>query len=305
MEYQTYVWGVFEQVNGVTMESHSTNKPGYSEIQPIKTLKARLEFESDSWRLPESDGDGIGWSPVFDPARDLAAYHRLAISPFRIEDLLSVWQRTTSGTGHLNVIMDCEVTESLVEDGLGVLRTLHKHTVDMVGPDTAEGLLVLDDDALEIYVRSFAVRELTLVRVSGPVERGDITAMLSSTAQGRSPLDVELRGIAATEFRANGPTIIESREIQTVAAALGTDLARYVESILRVPKGEIPEPPDSAVMRLLARSGSIMVRPQDTELLGNNVDVGICTSPKTHQGKIDTSLVFCRPDGTWHAREAA
>jgi len=287
------------------MESHSTNKHGYSEIQPVKTLRARLEFESDSWQLPQSGGEEIGWSPIFDPARDMAAYHRLAISPFRIEDLLAIWNSCSPGEGHLNVIMDCEVTESLVPDGLDVLRSLHRRTIEMVGPDTAEGLLVLDDAALETYVRSFAIRELALVRVAGPLERGDVTAMLSSTAQGRSPLDVELRGIAATEFRTDGPTIIESRDVQTVASALGADLARYVESVLRVPNGEIPDPPDSAVMRLLARSGSIIVRPQDTELLGNNVDVGICTSPRTRKGEIDTSLVFSRPDGTWHAGEAA
>ena len=130
-------------------------------------------------------------------------------------------------------------------------------------------------------------------------------AMLSSASHGRSPLDVEIRGVAATEFVQNGPTILESRQVDIVASALGTDLARYVESILRVPSGEIPPPPDSAVMRLLAKSGSILVRPQDTELLGNNVDVGICTSPRTRRGAIDTSLIFCRPEGTWHAREAA
>ncbi|MDG2029688.1 MAG: hypothetical protein P8J45_01660 [Phycisphaerales bacterium] len=288
------------------MESDRSNNNEFSTgIEPIRTLKARLDFESDAWKPGGHQGHGQGWHQVFDQTRDLSAYHRLAISPFRLEDLLRIWGCGSGHEGKLNVILDCEVTGALVEDALDVLRDLHRHTVNMVGPDTAEGLLVLDDKALEVYTRSFAIKELALVRVDGPVDRGDIMAMLSSSSEGRSPLDVELRGIAATEFTSDGPTILESRQVDVVASALGTDLARYVESILRVPNGEIPPPPDSAVMRLLAKSGSILIRPQDTELLGNNVDVGICTSPKTRRGSIDTSLVFCRPEGTWHAREAA
>ncbi|MCH2143727.1 MAG: hypothetical protein MK082_01135 [Phycisphaerales bacterium] len=286
------------------MESHKHNQ-GHSDIEPIRTLKARLDFESDAWSEARAESGASGWTPSFKTSRDLSAYHRLAISPFRIEDLLSIWRTGSTGSGNLNVILDCEVTDARVDNGLDVLRELHRHTVDLVGPDTAEGLLILDDDALDVYARSFAIKELALVRIDGPIDRGDIIAMLSSTSQGCSPLDVELRGVAATEFVQDGPTILESRQIDVVASALGTDLARYVESVLRVPCGEIPKPPDSAVMRLLAKSGSILVRPQDTELLGNNVDVGICTSPRNQRVAIDTSLVFSRPDGTWHAREAA
>jgi hypothetical protein len=276
-----------------------------SNIEPIRTLKARLDFESDAWTPSREERRSTDWAHSLESNRDLSAYHRLAISPFRLEDLLSIWRFGNVGKRNLNVILDCEVTEARTHDAMEVLRDLHHHTVELVGPDTAEGLLILDDDALELYARTFEIKELALVRIDGPIDRGDIIAMLSSTSQGRSPLDVELRGVAATEFIKDGPTILESRQIDVAASALGTDLARYVESVLRVPNGEIPKPPDSAVMRLLARSGSILVRPQDTELLGNNVDVGICTSPRTSQGTIDTSLVFCRPDGTWHAREAA
>lgn len=298
--------GRSDEANGVAMESRRNDEHGScheGDAEPIRTLRARLDFESEAW-TPGSGGAN-GWDPVFDQTRDLSAYHRLAISPFRIEDLLGVWAGDRSGGPRLNVILDCEVTGARVDDALDVLRDLHRHTVEQVGPDTAEGLLVLDDTALELYTSSFEIKELALVRVEGPVDRGDIVAMLSSTSRGRSPLDVELRGMTATEFVKDGPTILESRNVDVVASALGKDLARYVESILRVPEGEIPPPPDSAVMRLLAKSGDILVRPQDTELLGNNVDVGICTSPKARRGSIDTSLVFCRPEGTWHAREAA
>ena len=276
-----------------------------SGVEPIRTLKARLDFESDAWSEENGKQGQGGWSPSFKTSRDLSAYHRLAISPFRIEDLLSVWRSGSTGRDSLNVVLDCEITGALVEDGLDVLRELHRHTVDMVGPDTGEGLLILDDEALETYVSSFAVREMAMVRIDGPIDRGDIIAMLSSSSTGCSPLDVELRGVAATEYVRDGPTILESRQIDVVASALGTDLARYVESVLRLPNGDIPTPPESEVMRLLAKSGSILVRPQDTELLGNNVDVGICTSTRGRSGSIDTSLVFSRPDGTWHAREAA
>lgn len=287
------------------MASNQYNNQDRSGIEPVHSLQARLEFESDAWTANLLGSECIGWNPVFDPTKDLAAYHRLAISPFRLEDLLSIWRMGAKGSRSLNVILDCEVKDAIVDNALEVLRTLHKRTVDLVGTDTAEGLLILDDNALELYAKSFAIEELALVRIDGPIDRGDILAMLTSASQARSPLDAELRAVAAAEFVRGGPTILESREIDVVAAALGMDLARYVESVLRVPSGEIPRPPDSEVMRLLAKSGSILIRPQDTELLGHNVDVGICTSRSTRRRQIDTSLVFCRPDGTWHAREAA
>ncbi len=287
------------------MASNQNNNQDRSGIEPVHSLQARLEFESDAWTANLLEAERIGWNPVFDPTKDLAAYHRLAISPFRLEDLLSIWRMGAKSSQSLNVILDCEVQDAVVDNALEVLRKLHRRTVELVGPDTAEGLLILDDDSLELYAKSFAIEELAIVRIDGPIDRGDILAMLTSASQARSPLDVELRGVAAAEFVRGGPTVLESREIDVVAAALGMDLARYVESVLRIPSGEIPRPPDSEVMRLLAKSGSVLVRPQDTELLGQNVDVGICTSRGDRRRQIDTSLIFCRPEGTWHASEAA
>jgi hypothetical protein len=297
------------------MTPHHNDNMNFANVEPIHVLKAQLDFESDAWSTTESTSIDINthgspeawniWTDALDPARDLAAYHRLAISPFRLRDLLAVWRIGSRKSTTKNVIIDCEVDDALVDDALSVLRTLHRRTVDLVGKDTAEGLLVLDDDALDLYTRSFRIKELQMVRIEGPIDRGDIMAMLESATTGRSPMDTELRGISAVEYREKGPTILESREVNMVAAALATDIARYVESVLRVPHGGIPRPPESAVLRLLAKSGSILVRPQDTELLGTSVDVGICTSYGDELAKIDTTLVFCRPDGTWHAREAA
>lgn len=297
------------------MTPHNHDNTNFTDVDPIHVLKAQLEFESEAWSTTESTSVERGhnvrptswniWTDALDPARDLAAYHRLAISPFRLEDLMVVWRIGSRKSMTKNVIIDCEVDDALVDDALSVLRMLHRRTVDLVGKDTAEGLLVLDDDALDLYTRSFRINELQMVRIEGPMDRGDIMAMLESATAGRSPMDTDLRGISAVEFRAKGPTILESREVKMVAAALATDFARYVESVLQIPRGGIPRPPESEVLRLLAKSGSILVRPQDTELLDNSVDVGICTAFGDEMAKIDTSLVFCRPDGTWHAREAA
>jgi len=294
------------------MTSHNDNQDN-KEVDPIHVLKARLDFESDSWTSSTNTKEEPSgrprawniWTDALDPARDLAAYHRLAISPFRLPDLLAVWGMGSRKGSNKNIILDCEVEDALVDDALSVLRMLHRRTVELVGKDTAEGLLVLDDDALEMYVNSFRIKELQMVKIDGPIDRSDILAMLESSTTGNSPMDVEIRGLSAVEFRSSGPTILESREVNMVAAALAMDIARYVESVLQIPHGGIPRPPESAVLRLLAKSGSILVRPQDTELLDNSVDVGICTAEEAGSARIDTSLIFSRPDGTWHAREAA
>lgn len=300
-----------ELLKGLMKDNHNDNFPAPHRKRaekPIHSVSARLEFESEPWAPISAAQQGVNYP--FGSNRELEAYHRLAISPFRFEDLLSIWRaqrpsQTSRNAPAMNIILDCEVDGAKVNEALDVLRLLHRRTIELVGPDTAEGLLVLDDSMLALYGRTFDIRELALVRVEGPIDRRDIVAMLSNAAQGRSPLEAELRGLTAAEFRREGPTIIESRNVEILASALGLDIVRYVESILRVPPGGVIQPPHSEVMRLLARSGSIRIHAQDTELLGTNVDVGICTALGRSELVADTSLIYCCPEGTWHAREAA
>ena len=212
--------------------------------EPIHELRAHLDFESESWMgTDQESNDGRSgedlnfWKDAFDPAREMSAYHRLAIEPMRMKDLLSIWKFGSTSNQGRNIILDCEVARSKVEEPLEVLRTLHQRTVDLVGRDTAEGLLILDDDALALYAASFEIHELQMVRVNGPIDRGDITAMLENATCGNSILEAEIRSECCAEWRIDGPTIIESRNLDMIAAALGADMARYVEAFLGAEAG--------------------------------------------------------------------
>jgi len=293
--------------------NHDNDHQGMPAFQePIHELRAHLDFESDSWNSStedlnmgpcgEKNGELNFWHDAFDPAREMSAYHRLAIEPMRMNDLLSIWKfGSTSNVGR-NIILDCEVTCSRVDDPLKVLRTLHERTVDLVGRDTAEGLLILDDDALDLYAKSFEIRELQMVRVNGPVDRGDITAMLENATSGSSILEAEMRSECSVEWRTDGPTIIESRNLDMIAAAVGADMARYVEAFLGLEAGNIPSPPQETMIQLLARTNSILVSPQDTQIADASIEIGIRSGA---QGAIKSELVFLRPHGIWHPRDAA
>jgi hypothetical protein len=129
--------------------------------KPIHSVSARLEFESEPWGSTTAAQQGVNYP--FGGNRELAAYHRLAISPFRFEDLLSIWRaqrpsQTSRNAPAMNIILDCEVDGANVDEALDVLRILHRHTIELVGPDTAEGLLVLDDSMLALYGRTFDIR---------------------------------------------------------------------------------------------------------------------------------------------------
>ena len=280
--------------------------------EPIHELRAHLDFESESWMGtdPESNGSNDGrsgedlnfWKDAFDPAREMSAYHRLAIEPMRMKDLLSIWKFGSTSNQGRNIILDCEVARSKVEEPLEVLRTLHQRTVDLVGRDTAEGLLILDDDALALYAASFEIHELQMVRVNGPIDRGDITAMLENATSGNSILEAEIRSECCAEWRIDGPTIIESRNLDMIAAALGADMARYVEAFLGAEAGDVPRPPQETMIQLLARTNSIVVSPQDTQIAETSIEIGIRSEV---QGAIQSELVFLRPHGIWQPREAA
>jgi len=291
-------------------ESEHQGMPASQE--PIHELRAHLDFESESWSEPEKNhesgsGDEVTdhmnfWHDAFDPAKEMSAYHRLAIEPMRMNDLLSVWRFGSNSNVGRNIILDCEVASAKVDDPLAVLRELHRRTVDLVGRHTAEGLLVLDDDALALYAASFDIQELQMVRVNGPVDRGDITAMLENATCGNSILEAEMRSECSVEWRLNGPTIIESRNLDMIAAALGADMARYVEAFLGLETGKIPHPPQETMIQLLARTNSIVVSPQDTQIAEASIEIGIRSDEK---GAIKSELVFLRPHGIWQPREAA
>ena len=298
------------------MESKQGNGGPSMNPRPLRELRASLDFESDSWEETSiEDASSTGgchpksftgfWEDALDPARELSAYHRLAITPFQLNDLISVWHFASKWNQGRNIIIDCEVSGARVEDALGVLRTLHRRTVELVGTDTANGLLVLDDDALALYVASFEVEQLQLVRVEGPVDRGDIHAILNKATSGESVLEAELRASSSVEYRSDGPTILESRRIDMIAAALGADLAGYVAGVLDIARGDVPRPPQQAVMQLLARSGSILIRPTDIAVNGGMIDIGICTNKAGEDTGIDTGLVFYPTDGIWKSSEAA
>ena len=203
------------------------------------------------------------------------------------------------------MVLDCEVEDALVDDALAVLRTLHRRTVDLVGKDTAEGLLVLDDDALDLYTKSFAIKELQMIRIEGPIDHGDITAMLEAQPQvGRrwtlSYVVSLLWNIAerVRRFsRAARSTWLQPHLLRTLPVMSSRSYAFRTAAF--------PARPSRRSCGYSPRAGLSLVRPQDTELLGNSVDIGICTAKGDELARIDTSLVFCRPDGTWHAREAA
>jgi hypothetical protein len=280
--------------------------------EPIHELRAHLDFESESWAGTEQTSesstdnelkDGLNfWHDAFDPAREMSAYHRLAIEPMRMNDLLSIWSFGSRSNEGRNIILDCEVACAKVDDPLEVLRTLHGRTVDLVGCDTAEGLLILDDDALALYAASFEIHELQMVRVNGPVDRGDITAMLENATGGSSILEAEMRSDCSAEWRLNGPTIIESRNLDMIAAALGADMARYVEAFLGLEAGNIPRPPQETMIQLLARTNSILVSPEDTQIADASIEIGIRSDLES---AIKSELVYLRPHGIWQPREAA
>jgi hypothetical protein len=136
--------------------------------------------------------------------------------------------------------------------------------------------------------------------IDGPIHSGDARAISAAVREGSSPLAGELRAILAV--RGVGPrvTVVDARERAILATFVGERLRHYVAALRHGRVDEVGGPEPALVERVLDRSGTLRVRPIETEVYSTFIDVGISTAADESAGPADASLIYDLTSRTWH-----
>jgi hypothetical protein len=78
------------------------------------------------------------------------------------------------------------------------------------------------------------------------------------------------------------------------------EIARYAAAQLEESRSEITPPDPVLVERLLAISGSVLIRSVETQVWAGFLEMGVCVDSQGRERPCETTLLYDRPSGTWH-----
>lgn len=240
---------------------------------------------------------------VPDPSADAMPPATLRIRPMHLSQALAVWSSELPAPAWTVVV------EASFDPAAGDRREIDRlvrRSEDRFGRKGSGALgadgsldraLLLEDEEFEQLVGAAAWRSMTAIRIEGPVEASDVEAILAAIAAGRPAISGDLRAVASVRIEPGGGLEFAARSMRPIARLVAEDLACYAAAVLRCAAEEVSRPPLHQVLRLLESSGSICVRPEETDVFAESIDVGIATSAGR---PADRSLIYDLPSDTWH-----
>ena len=229
------------------------------------------------------------WQPALGPrTRSLAGL----LSPVRcsLRHLQDGWELRTSGMA--------------IDRLLLVLSSLSEETRTLVGFSTEDAGSPHDQPPIQDpgpeAARSTCGRIAWAVQIDGPVEVEDAEAIQGAWERGESMLDAEIRANASLEVDAHGTLVLRARKQEVVLHAVGEVLRAHVARQRGLDSGDITLPEPGLVHALLDISGSIGLRPIETETYPTWVDVGISTCPEGSLKSANTSVIYDAVGNSWH-----
>ncbi len=131
--------------------------------------------------------------------------------------------------------------------------------------------------------------------VHGPIEAGDAKAIVREVSSSLSPLCADFRMQSVVTSTENLGVSAHVREYDDALMLASTAMARFMSDLV----GENVNEPDLGVMdALLYKTGSISLKPIESEIFASFVDVGISTSEGNEPA--DTSAVYDIHSDSWH-----
>lgn len=131
--------------------------------------------------------------------------------------------------------------------------------------------------------------------VHGPVELGDAKSIVHEVEHSNSPLcaDFRMQSIVTTNDGENVKAHV--RNYDDALTLVSSAIAQYTNAFL----SNFVSPPDLGLVdSLLERSGTISIRPIETEIFSTFVDVGISTSGPDQPA--DAMMIYDIHSDSWH-----
>jgi len=251
---------------------------------------------------------------MFASERDDRSAVRLHIEPMHLSAASGIW-RSVATDRCRNVLLRGEIaletlpgevarelgrlrTRSRVEFGLDLeTRGRKRRGEPLPGP------IVLDDDEFDWVAENLTWVSLEAARIEGPVDPGDVVAMEKMVARGRPAMEGDMRALASLSLDECGTLGFAARSPRPALRLVAEDLALYLAAVLRRDPEEIGRPSTALVHRLLDVTGTIAIRPAETEVYPGSVDVGVATGGAAG-GPANDSLIYDIPSDSWHAEAA-
>jgi hypothetical protein len=131
--------------------------------------------------------------------------------------------------------------------------------------------------------------------VLGAVEAGDARAIINEVSTSLSPLCADFRMQSIVTSKQNEGISAHVREYDDALVLAATTLSLYMRELL----GENVSKPDLGVVdALLHKTGSISIKPIESEVFATFVDVGISTECPTERA--DSSVIYDIHSDSWH-----
>jgi hypothetical protein len=210
----------------------------------------------------------------------------LALEPMHAVDALRPWQR-------LDPDHRCTV---LVIGEVGVMPGPVIPVLDRFAPDC----VAMDDLSFGELVTTRGMNGLCAVLVDGPLDAGDAAAIGGAVRRGASPLPADLRAVAALRVTGDRTVHVDLRTPAQAVPFVAENLRLYLAALSRRRWDDIALPEDRLVEELLARTGSLSVRPIETEVYSTFVDVGVGTGRGGEPTPADAALIYDVPGNGWH-----
>ncbi len=246
--------------------------------------------------------DGTGLSPITGELRNVrcGATDEIEESRGRAEPIVPRSHPLPSSSAPPKFPPSSPSPVSGQEPSLKELAERNQLPVEEVFGDRA---LLLDELTLRELATFCPRRSLHCILIDGPVETGDVRAIQRMIEARQSPLAAELRAVAALKVCDGEVLTLDTRKKADALRLASEMLRQYLASIGRRPVTDFSGPETWQLDRLLGVSGSISVRPRETDWYSNSVDVGISTEIGGHTRPADCSLIYDLPSGTWHDEE--
>lgn len=228
----------------------------------------------------------------------------LRIRPMHLSQAIEVWTHELPSPAWTVVVAAAIEEGSAVDrESIAAMARRSRERLGALPAAVVSGAtqepLLLDDEEFELLAGAASWRSLTAIRVEGPVDAGDVEAIVATIRAGRPAIRGDLRAVASLRIEAGGGLEFAARSMRPIARLVAEDLACYAAAVLRRSAEDVSRPPLHQVLRLLESSGSISVRPEETDVFAESIDVGVSTAASADR-PADRSLIYDLPSDTWH-----
>ncbi len=138
------------------------------------------------------------------------------------------------------------------------------------------------------------------VCVDGPIEEADAKAIEDALVSGGSLHQADIR-TAASVLNQSGVIEIQSRTDQPLLAVIAEMMRGYLSGIISCSPMELPLPDPGMIDQLMSATGRLAIRPMETDIYPEFVDLGLALPETEKFGPATTSIVFDRCSQTWHS----